>query len=121
MELSAYYFKGLTARMHKPKSHIIYVPLLLPPGDPRWLQDVQTEVELEHAQPLCETRCLKFYQIVQPIIDGPVKLVWLVTGQDKHKPAASSKGVSVNKMSSSSEINAPTYIRIRTSYMYTCN
>ena len=47
---------------------------------------IETKVEFQHAEPFQLAREVKLDQVVQPVVDGPVKLVWLVAGQDQHKP-----------------------------------
>ena len=61
-------------------------PWSLPPGNSRRVQDIETEVEFQHAEPLWLAWEVKLDQVVQTVVDGPVKLVWLIAGQDQHKP-----------------------------------
>ena len=51
-----------------------------PPGDPWWIKDVEAEIQFQHSQPLLLTGEAKFDEVIQSVIDGPVKLVRLVTG-----------------------------------------
>jgi len=66
------------------------IPRSSPPRGARWRENVKTEVELQHAQPLIAAWQAKLDEVVQTVIDGPVKLVWLVACQHQHEPVVES-------------------------------
>ena len=55
------------------------------------VEDEETEIQLQHTQPLQFSWQVKLDQVIQTVIDGPIKLVRLVACQYKHKPAGKKK------------------------------
>lgn len=58
----------------------------LPPPSGR-LQHIFIEVQPHQPLPLLRTRQSKVHDFIYTVINGPVKLLGLVTGQDQHEPA----------------------------------
>lgn len=62
----------------------------LPPPSGR-LQHVFIKVQSHQSLPLLRTRQSKVYYFIYTVINGPVELLGLVTGQDQHEPARRNK------------------------------
>ena len=58
----------------------------LPPPS-GWLQHVSIKVQSHQPLPLFRARQRKVHYLINTVVDGPVKLLRLVTGQHHHKPA----------------------------------
>ena len=61
-------------------------PWSFPPGHSRRVQYVETEVEFQHPESLGLAGQGEPHQVVQSVVDCPVKLVRLVTSQYQHEP-----------------------------------
>ncbi len=58
----------------------------LPPSS-GGLQHISVKVQPHQPLPLVRTRQSKIHYFIDAVVYGPVKLLWLVTGQHQHEPA----------------------------------
>lgn len=73
----------------------------LPPPSGR-LQHIFIKVQSDQSFPLLRTRQSKVDYFIYSVINGPVKLLGLVTGQDQHEPAGRNQ-VCVDKVESKAQ------------------
>lgn len=77
--------ESYTKKVHFRESVHLPLPRSPPPGESGRVEDVETEVELQHAESLGLAGEREPDQVIQPVVDCPVKLVWLVASQHQHE------------------------------------
>lgn len=83
---TSYSVKSSTSTLPTAATFTIMRWYLLPPGG-SWLQHISVKVQPHQPLPLLGTWQSEIHYFVNAVVYGPVKLLWLVTGQHQHEPA----------------------------------